>query len=158
MSRSTLPRRAFLRATGAATLLAATPFVRAQGNLHKLKFNLGWKVEATAAGFLLAQQRGYYRDAGLDVAIDTGNGSAAAISLVGRLAPGPNYKLYLAPEFLETEAHFHRLKPRMVQVGDVRTFENFLVPVPQGIDPSRFNTVLIWCEAFSQFITAAQYR
>ncbi|HEY0200293.1 MAG TPA: ABC transporter substrate-binding protein [Burkholderiaceae bacterium] len=78
-----MQRRSILRATGAATLLAATPFVRAQGSLHKFKFNLGWKVEATAAGFLLAQQRGYYKDAGLDVAVDTGNGSAAAISLVG---------------------------------------------------------------------------
>jgi len=83
MSRSALPRRTFLRATGAATLMAATPFVRAQGSLQKFKFNLGWKVEATAAGFLLAQQRGYYKDAGVDVTIDTGNGSAAAISLVG---------------------------------------------------------------------------
>ncbi len=76
-------RRSLLRATGAATLLAATPFVRAQSSLHKFKFNLGWKVEASGAGFLLALQRGYYRDAGLDVTIDTGNGSAAAISLVG---------------------------------------------------------------------------
>ncbi|XAH25386.1 ABC transporter substrate-binding protein [Xylophilus sp. GW821-FHT01B05] len=76
-------RRSLLRAAGASTLVAATPFVRAQGSLQKFKFNLGWKVEATAAGFLLAQQRGYYKDAGLDVAIDTGNGSAAAISLVG---------------------------------------------------------------------------
>lgn len=78
-----MQRRSLLRATGAASLLAATPFVRAQGNLHKFKFNLGWKVEASGAGFLLAQQRGYYKDAGLDVTIDTGNGSSAAISLVG---------------------------------------------------------------------------
>ena len=78
-----MQRRSLLRATGAASLLAAVPFVRAQGSLQKFKFNLGWKIEATAAGFLLAQQRGYYKDAGLDVAIDTGNGSAAAISLVG---------------------------------------------------------------------------
>lgn len=76
-------RRSLLRAGSAAALLASTPFVRAQGSLQKFKFNLGWKVEATAAGFLLAQQRGFYKDAGLDVAIDTGNGSAAAISLVG---------------------------------------------------------------------------
>ena len=27
-----------------------------------------------------------------------------AISFVGRLAPGPDYKLYLSPEFVETEA------------------------------------------------------
>ncbi len=50
--------------------------------LRQFKFNLGWKVEASGAGFLLAQQRGYYKDAGLDVVIDTGNGSASAISLV----------------------------------------------------------------------------
>ena len=77
-----MQRRSLLRATGAATLLAATPLLRAQGSLHKFKFNLGWKVEASGAGFLLAQQRGYYKDAGVEVAIDTGNGSAAAISLV----------------------------------------------------------------------------
>lgn len=78
-----MQRRSLLRAAGATTLVAATPFVRAQGTLHKFKFNLGWKVEASGAGFFLAQQRGYYKDAGVDVTIDTGNGSAAAISLVG---------------------------------------------------------------------------
>lgn len=81
-----------------------------------------------------------------------------SISLLGKLAPGPDYKLYLSPEFVETEADFQRLKPQMVRVGDVKTFENFLVPVPQGVDPSRFNTVIVWCEAFGQFITAAKYR
>ena len=65
-----MQRRSLIRAAGAASLLAATPFIRAQGNLQKIKFNLGWKVEASGAGFLLAQQRGYYKDAGLDVAID----------------------------------------------------------------------------------------
>ena len=78
-----MQRRSVLRAAGASALLAATPFVRAQGALQSFKFNLGWKVEASGAGYLLALQRGYYKDAGLDVAIDTGNGSAAAISLVG---------------------------------------------------------------------------
>lgn len=78
-----MQRRSVLRAAGASALLAATPFVRAQGSLQPFKFNLGWKVEASGAGFLLALQRGYYKDAGLEVAIDTGNGSAAAISLVG---------------------------------------------------------------------------
>lgn len=78
----TMQRRSMLRAAGAASFLAAVPFVRAQGSLQKFKFNLGWKVEASGAGFLLAQQRSYYKDAGLDVTIDTGNGSTAAISLV----------------------------------------------------------------------------
>jgi hypothetical protein len=84
--------------------------------------------------------------------------NAKRIGLAGELAPGPDYKLYLSPEFVETEADFVRLKPNMVRVGDVKTFKNFLVPVPATVDPSRYNTVVIWCETFSQFITAAKYR
>ena len=81
-----------------------------------------------------------------------------SISLNGSLAPGPDYKLYLSPEFVETKADFQRLKERMVRVGDVRTFENFIVPVPESVDPARYNTVIVWCETFSKFITAASYR
>jgi hypothetical protein len=81
-----------------------------------------------------------------------------SISLLGKLAPGPDYKLYLSPEFVETEADFARLKPRMARVGDVRTFDNFVVPVPESIDVSRYDTVIVWCESFGQFITAARYR
>lgn len=83
---------------------------------------------------------------------------ASRIVLQGRLAPGPDYKLYLSPEFVETEADFLRLKPGMLRVGDVRTFDNFIVELPPGVDPSRFNTVIVWCESFRQFITAARYR
>jgi hypothetical protein len=81
-----------------------------------------------------------------------------SIALAGGLAPGPDYKLYLSPQFVETEADFVRLKPQMVRVGDVRTFENFVVQVPESVDVSKYNTVIVWCESFSQFITAAQYR
>lgn len=84
--------------------------------------------------------------------------SSTSIALAGKLAPGPDYKLYLSPEFLETEADFERLKSRMVRVGDVRTFENFVVPVPEGVNVSRYNTVIVWCESFSQFISAARYQ
>jgi NitT/TauT family transport system substrate-binding protein len=77
-----MQRRSLIRSAGATALLSAIPFARGQGSLQKVKFNLGWKVEASGAGYLLALQRGYYKDAGLDVTIDTGNGSAAAISLV----------------------------------------------------------------------------
>jgi len=84
--------------------------------------------------------------------------SRSAVSLMGKLAPGPDYKLYLSPEFVETEADFNRLKSQMVRVGDVKTFENFLVPVPESIDPAAYNTVVVWCESFGQFITAAKYQ
>jgi len=81
-----------------------------------------------------------------------------SISLQGQLAPGPDYKLYVSPEFVETEADFLRVKPQMLRIGDVKTFDNFIVPVPQGADLARFNTVVVWCETFGQFITAAKYR
>ena len=81
-----------------------------------------------------------------------------SVGLLGELAPGPDYKLYLSPEFVETEADFNRLKAKMVRVGDVKTFKNFLVPVPELIDPTKYNTVIVWCETFSQFITAAKYQ
>ena len=84
--------------------------------------------------------------------------SATAVTLMGKVAPGPDYKLYFSPEFVETEADFNRLKPKMARVGDVKTFENFIVPVPEGIDPKAYNTVIVWCESFGQFITAARYR
>lgn len=81
-----------------------------------------------------------------------------SIVLTGRRAPGPDYKLYLSPQFVETESEFARLKSRMIRVGDVRGFGALIVPVPPGTDVAAHNTVVIWCETFSQFITAAQYR
>ncbi len=84
--------------------------------------------------------------------------SPGEIALAGKLAPGPDYKLYLSPEFVETEADFLRVKPRMLRVGDVKTFENFVVPLPAGVDLARYDTVVVWCEAFGQFITAGKFR
>jgi hypothetical protein len=80
------------------------------------------------------------------------------ITLLGELAPGPEYKLYLSPEFVETEADFERVKSKMVLVGDVNTFNNFMVSVEPSIKLSQFDTVVVWCEAFGEFITSAKYR
>lgn len=83
---------------------------------------------------------------------------ASTITFMGKLAPGPDYKLYLSPEFVETEADFNRLKATMERVGDVKTFDNFVVEIPPEIDPSKFTSVIVWCEAFGQFITSARYQ
>ena len=119
-------------------------------------------TELQAAAKQLQFSGQFKRDLKDSDALHWGEGSvsvgAKAISLEGRLSPGPDYKLYLSPQFVETEADFKRLKPSMVQVGDIKTFENFVVPVPAGIDPAQFTTVIVWCETFGEFITAAQYR
>ena len=81
-----------------------------------------------------------------------------SIAFEGRLAPGPDYRLYLSPRFVETESEFLSLKSQMVDVGAVRTFENFMVSLPESVDPSAFNAAIVWCESFDQFITAAEYQ
>lgn len=83
---------------------------------------------------------------------------ADTISFSGELAPGPDYKLYLSPQYVETEADFNRLKSSMVQVGDIKTFDNFIVDVPDGIDPLEYRAVIVWCESFGEYITSGEYR
>ncbi|UUX95097.1 DM13 domain-containing protein [Aquabacterium sp. J223] len=123
----------------------------------------GPSTEELAAQAAQAAYRGEFRrDLKDSDALHWGEGQVAvgrrSIALTGTLAPGPDYKLYLSPEFVETEADFLRLKPRMVRVGDVKTFRNFTVAVPEGVDIERHTTVIVWCESFGQFITAARYR
>jgi NitT/TauT family transport system substrate-binding protein len=77
-----LSRRQF--SAGAAALatgivLAATTPALAQ---TPIKFTLDWKFEGPAAGFFLAIDNGYFAEEGLDVTIDTGNGSVEAIPRV----------------------------------------------------------------------------
>jgi hypothetical protein len=32
------------------------------------------------------------------------------------------------------------------------------VPLPPALDPRDYSTVIVWCESFDQFITAARYQ
>jgi hypothetical protein len=119
-------------------------------------------ADVTAAAQQTAFKGEFRRDLKDSDALHWGEGivtvGSQAIALMGRIAPGPDYKLYLSPEFVETEADFQRLKPKMVRVGDVKTFDNFIVAVPESVDPAYYTTVIVWCESFGQFITAAKYR
>ncbi len=84
--------------------------------------------------------------------------SPRAVSLMGRVSPGPDYKLYLLSDFVETRDEFLKAKPAARRIGDVKTFENFIIPVPQDVDVARYTTVVVWCETFSMFISSAKYR
>jgi hypothetical protein len=80
------------------------------------------------------------------------------VAFTGELAPGPDYKLYFSPEYVDTREGFLRVKARSARAGDVRTFDAFVLPLPPAIDIGAYDTVVIWCERFSMFITAAKYR
>ncbi len=69
-----------LAAVGAACLLAAS--AGGARAADKVKFTLDWKFEGNAAPFLLAEDNGYFAAEGLEVTIDSGNGSAGAVTRV----------------------------------------------------------------------------
>jgi NitT/TauT family transport system substrate-binding protein len=66
-------------AIGIAVPLAAATPAFAQ---TKLKMVLNWKYQGPQGWFFLADDRGYFKAAGLDVTMDQGNGSGAPIPLV----------------------------------------------------------------------------
>lgn len=76
----------------------------------------------------------------------------------GELSPGPDYKVYLTKEFVDDEASFEAIKSEVLQIGDVKTFDGFLLDVPEGVNVDDYTTVVVWCEAFGEFITAGEYR
>ena len=84
------------------------------------------------------------------------NVSADRVWLDGKVAPGPDYRLYMTPRFVETEADFLAIKAQSVEVAPIKAFENFAVDVPMTVDVSQYPALLIWCEAFGQFITSAE--
>lgn len=84
--------------------------------------------------------------------------SATQIVHTGKLAPGPDYKLYLVPEYVEHEDEFEPLKDQSVVVGDIKSFGGAIVDIPAGVDINAYTTVLVWCESFGEFITSAKYR
>jgi hypothetical protein len=80
------------------------------------------------------------------------------VVLAGSLAPGPDYRLYLSPVFVHNEAEFLATKAAAAEVGRVVTFRNFAIPIPPGVDPGAYTSVVVWCESFGEFISAAEYR
>lgn len=71
--------RSFLTTVALTSLLAAAP-AQAQ---TAVKFSLNFKPDGSNAAWFLAQERGYFRQAGLDVTIDASNGTGDVISRLG---------------------------------------------------------------------------
>jgi NitT/TauT family transport system substrate-binding protein len=90
LQRGLLSRRRFLRksALAAGALAApAAPFrTRAAAPLKPVTFTLDWLYQGASAGFLVAHEKGFYREAGLDVTILAGKGSGTTAQLVASKA------------------------------------------------------------------------
>lgn len=76
----------------------------------------------------------------------------------GEMAPGPDYRLYLTSTYVETEDAFWQIKDQSTQVGSIKTFDGFVLENVEGLETADYNSVVVWCERFSQFITSAKLR
>ena len=74
-----MKKRLFLHA---ALALAAAAGIAPAHAATPIKFQLDWRFEGPAAFFLLPVAKGYFKEAGLDVAIDAGNGSGGTVQRV----------------------------------------------------------------------------
>jgi NitT/TauT family transport system substrate-binding protein len=68
-----------------AAALVSSETARTQNATVPLRFSLDWKVEGPAAIFLVPQERGYFRQEGLDVIVDEGT---TALEPITRVASG----------------------------------------------------------------------
>lgn len=84
--------------------------------------------------------------------------TATEIVHTGKLAPGPDYFVYLTKDFVEHEDTFTPIKSQSLQVGPVKTFGGFVLEIPENVDVTDYSSIVIWCESFGEFITAAKYR
>ena len=73
-------------AAGALALSLEPLRARAASSLTPVTMALDWVYQGPNDGFMIAQDKGFYREAGLDVAITSGKGSAATAQLVASKA------------------------------------------------------------------------
>jgi NitT/TauT family transport system substrate-binding protein len=76
-----LSRRGAIKAIAGLTLAALAATAAAQ-QTTRIRFQLDWRFEGPSALFLLPVAKGYFKQEGLDVVIDAGNGSGGTVTRV----------------------------------------------------------------------------
>ncbi len=79
---SLLSRRSFTLSAGAAGFAATIAAPAIAQSTTKLKMVLNWRYQGPQGFFFLAQDKGYLRQEGLEIEMDQGNGSGAAVGAV----------------------------------------------------------------------------
>lgn len=80
----TMTRRSFTKLAAATAMSGLAAPAIAQGN-RELKMILNWRYQGPQSWFFLADDKGYFNQAGIDMVLDQGSGSGAA---VGQVAGG----------------------------------------------------------------------
>jgi NitT/TauT family transport system substrate-binding protein len=88
--RTAISRRHFLQNSSLAAGAIAAPALalqaRAEGTLRPVSMALDWIYQGPNVGFTLARDKGFYREAGLDVTVNSGKGSGTTAQLIASKA------------------------------------------------------------------------
>ena len=74
------------------------------------------------------------------------------------VGPGPKFHVYLVPE-QNVIPSTNVAKTMFVDLGRLKAFkgsQNY--PVPAGVDPRKYGSVVIWCEQFGVLISPAALK
>ena len=108
-------------------------------------------ARATFIRDLKGSDRLHWGEGELTISMEGGQTYA---TLEGQVSPGPDYKLYLTPEFVDDETSFLAIKQDSLRVADITGFKNFRVMLPVSTKVRDYTAVVVWCERFGEFITA----
>lgn len=118
-------------------------------------------MDAPVAGNQPVLARGTFIHANPDDPVHYGKGKVTVYAKTLRLeqdfevGPGPKYHVYLVPK-AKIRASGDVKGTMFVDLGRLRAFkgaQNFSVPA--GIDIKKFQSIVIWCEAFGVLISPA---
>ena len=112
-----MKKRSFLKSTALALAVTAMGFAHAA---TPIKFQLDWRFEGPSALFLVPTAKGYFKDAGLDVTVDSGNGSGGAVT---RVASG-TYDMGFADLAALMEFHANNLDAPNKPVAVMMVYNN----------------------------------
>lgn len=97
---------------------------------ERLRLRLDWTPWGNQAAFHLAAAKGWYRDAGLDVQIDDGNGSTSTVQIVGT---GSDYDVGFAALSSMVIARGKTLQVRAIAAYARNSDIGVMVPLDSGI-------------------------
>ena len=74
-----------------------------------------------------------------------------------KLAPGPDYRIYMTKRFVDNRDDFKRIKSGAVEIAKLKTFSGPLsFELPPDLNTDEYDNVVVWCEAFSMYIASAR--
>ena len=74
-----------------------------------------------------------------------------------KLAPGPDYRIYMTKKFVDNREDFKRIKSTALEISKLKNFSGpQAFDLPTDLNTDEYDNVVVWCEAFSMYIASAR--